>query len=141
MPSSPAGESGTILVVDDHALFLSMTGRILRGHGYTVITAENGESGLGQARSARPDLIILDIEMPVMDGFAVCAALKKEPALRSVPVIFLTSTVDPKLNEKAFAAGGAATLLKGSSSDQILNTVRLVLAGRKKSAGDSPSKA
>jgi CheY-like chemotaxis protein len=127
MSSAPAPESGTILVVDDQPFFIAMARSILQSKGYTVLTALSAEEGIQEARQSRPDLIILDVEMPVMDGIMACARIKRDPHLKSIPVVILTATLDPKLNQKAFKAGAEATILKASSADKILNMVKVVL--------------
>ncbi len=119
--------SAKILIVDDQPFFIAMASKILQAKGYTVLSALSAEEGIREARKSRPDLIILDVEMPVMDGIAACARLKRDPNLRNIPIVILTATLDPQLNQKAFQAGAEATILKASSADRILNMVRVVL--------------
>ncbi len=122
------GNAPTVLVVDDTPLFLNLTRRILERADYAVRTAPSAREGIAEARRSRPDLIILDVEMPEMDGLAACAAL---------PVLILTATAGRKLNERAFKAGAAASIVKGSSADSIVNVVRLALAaGRARGGGE-----
>ena len=125
--SAPAGGSAKILIVDDQPFFISMARNILQSKGYTVISALNGEDGIMEARRSRPDLIILDVEMPGIDGITTCARLKRDTELKSIPVVILTATLDPLLNQKAFKAGAEATILKASSAERILNMVKVVL--------------
>ncbi len=119
--------SAKVLIVDDQPFFIAMARNILQAKGYTVLSAMSGEEGIQEARKARPDLIILDVEMPVLDGIATCARLKKDPNLKDIPVVILTATLDPKLNQRAFQAGAEATILKASSAERILNMVKVVL--------------
>jgi len=123
---TPEG-SAKILVVDDQPFFIAMIRNILQSKSYTVLSAESAEEGIREARASRPDLIILDVEMPDLDGIAACARIKKHPDLKDIPVVILTATVDPKLNQRAFQAGAEATVLKASSADRILNLVKAVL--------------
>jgi len=80
-----------ILLVDDDADFVESTRTVLESKPYDVIVASNGDEGIKKAREARPDLIILDIIMPVKDGFTAAEQLKKDPQLSRIPTIMLTA--------------------------------------------------
>ncbi len=80
-----------ILLVDDDADFVESTKTVLESKPYEVIVAVNGDEGLRKAREDKPDLILLDIIMPVEDGFTAAEQLKKDPALAEIPVLMLTS--------------------------------------------------
>ena len=80
-----------ILVVDDDRDFLEATRAILESQSYRVITARSGQEALERARSEPPDLILLDIIMPGLDGFEVCRRLKQDPNLSHIPVMMITS--------------------------------------------------
>ena len=80
-----------ILLVDDDADFVESTKTVLESKPYEVIVAVNGDEGLRKAREEKPDLILLDIIMPVEDGFTAAEQLKKDPQLASTPVLMLTS--------------------------------------------------
>jgi len=80
-----------ILLVDDDADFVESTKAVLESKPYQVIVAYEGEVGIQKAREERPDLILLDIIMPVKDGFTAAEQLKKDPELRKIPVVMLTS--------------------------------------------------
>jgi CheY-like chemotaxis protein len=138
--SGPAEGSRAILIVDDQPFFISMARNILKSKGYTVHSALSGEEGILEARRTRPDLIILDVEMPGIDGIAACARMKRDPDLKTIPVVILTATLDPKLNERAFKAGAEATILKASSAQRILNMVTVVLSTERtpEAKGDAP---
>jgi PAS domain S-box-containing protein len=101
-----------ILVVDDSAPNLALLLDLLSGSGYRVSAAEDGESALEQAGYARPDLILLDVLMPGMDGFAVCARLKANPATQDIPVIFLTALADTVDKVKGFELGAVDYITK-----------------------------
>jgi two-component system alkaline phosphatase synthesis response regulator PhoP len=79
-----------ILVVDDDRDDLKMISMILEPEGYEVVTAENGVDALSKVESESPDLILLDVMMPELDGFAACAKLKSSPQSRGIPVVLLT---------------------------------------------------
>ena len=80
-----------ILLVDDDQDFIQLLEFDLKKHGYSVATANNGEEGLSKLRDAKPDLIILDIKMPKVDGYTFVRRLKKDPDSKDIPVIVLTS--------------------------------------------------
>jgi len=117
-----------ILCVDDDPLILQMLGDILRFHGYTVETAPDGEMGLEAAARQRPNLILLDVMMPGIDGFEVCRLLKADPAMNAVPVIFLTAMNDPALNAKAFEAGALLAMQKTADTKTVTRTIEAALA-------------
>ena len=84
-------DKAKILLVDDDKDFVEATKIVLESKPYEVIVAREGEEGLRKAREEKPDLIILDVIMPVKDGFAAAEQLKKDPELSKIPVIMLTS--------------------------------------------------
>jgi CheY-like chemotaxis protein len=122
------GPPTKLLVIDDQPFFTTMLRNVLEQQGFQVTSAESGRQGLEQARKVQPDAILLDVEMPEMDGFAVCQKLKADPALKAIPVIILTATEDTKLNEKAFKVGAEITALKSVAGERLVNIIRLALA-------------
>ena len=84
-------DKATILLVDDDEDFVETTKLVLESKPYEVITAKDGDEGLAKARQEKPDLIILDIIMPIKDGFNAAEELKKDPELSKIPVLMLTS--------------------------------------------------
>jgi CheY-like chemotaxis protein len=115
----------TILIIDDQPFFVTMQQNMLQRQGYRVISASNGADGLDKARKHKPDIILLDVEMPGVDGMEVCRQLKEDAELKNTPVIILTATQDPKLNERAFKAGAEITILKSVPGERLLNMLRL----------------
>jgi putative two-component system response regulator len=117
-------DSGYILAVDDTAASLRLLTDILNGEGYHVRSAINGELALRAAASEPPQLILLDISMPGMDGFEVCRRLKRDPHLRDVPVIFVSalSEMDNKLT--GFDLGGVDFVTKPFQREELLARVR-----------------
>jgi CheY-like chemotaxis protein len=95
----------TILLVEDNELNRDMLSRRLVRKGYDVLIAEDGAKGLSAATDGRPDLILMDMSLPVMDGWEATRRLKAEPATRSIPVIALTAHAMSSDREKAVAAG------------------------------------
>jgi two-component system alkaline phosphatase synthesis response regulator PhoP len=81
----------TILIIDDDPDFVRATRKVLESVPYRVLAADNGDDGIKMARAEKPDLILLDIIMPLRDGFSTCEAIKSDPSLEEVPVVMLTS--------------------------------------------------
>jgi two-component system, cell cycle response regulator DivK len=94
-----------ILIVEDNEMNRDMLSRRLIRRGYTVVTAVDGEQGLVAARTERPDLILMDMSLPVMDGWEATRRLKAESATQAIPVIGLTAHAMTGDRDKAMAAG------------------------------------
>lgn len=112
--------SASILVIDDQLDNLRTLSAILRQRGYQVRQATNGQMALRTAASQPPDLILLDIRMPEMDGYAVCAALKQLPQTREIPVIFLSALGDVSDKVRAFDIGGVDYITKPFQAGEVL---------------------
>lgn len=128
MSTSTDGRSATVLVIDDQPFFTTMLRGALEQQGFRVLVASSGPDGLTSAKQHLPDVILLDIEMPVMDGFVVCEKLRKDDAVKHIPIVILTATNNPKLNEKAFKAGADIVTLKVLSTERLVNMIRLAIA-------------
>ncbi len=112
------------LVVDDHTENLYLLRTLLAGNGYDVVTAGDGQQALEEARRRRPDIIISDILMPVMDGFALCRAWKQDQALRGVPFVFYTATyTDPRDEALALSVGADLFLVKPTEPEEFLRRI------------------
>ncbi|MCE7986506.1 MAG: response regulator [Caldilinea sp. CFX5] len=94
----------TILIVEDVELNVELLTQLLEDD-YTLVTAENGAVGLAKATAVRPDLILMDISLPVMDGYSATRAIKADPALSHIPIIALTAHAMAGDEEKARTAG------------------------------------
>ena len=117
----------TILVVDDEDSVSGLIKSLLTKNGYSVVTASNGEEGLMQAKKTKPDLILMDITMPDMDGYEATARIKENPELHDVPVIFLTGKSAREDGGRAFASGGLTFVRKPFSNRQLLDLVVLTM--------------
>src|SRR5690349_9621072 len=95
-----------ILIVDDTPANLTVLSTMLTEYGFHVRPAINGELALKAARKVQPDLVLLDIRMPGMDGYAVCRALKEDKLTAHIPVIFISALDDVSEKVAAFQAGG-----------------------------------
>ncbi|WP_136797826.1 MULTISPECIES: response regulator [Desulfosediminicola] len=87
-------EKKTVLLVDDDPDFVEAVKVIVESGGYNVQVAYDGKEGIEAVKTARPDIIVLDVMMPVMDGHAACAALKSNPETQDIPIILLTAVAD-----------------------------------------------
>jgi type II secretory ATPase GspE/PulE/Tfp pilus assembly ATPase PilB-like protein/DNA-binding response OmpR family regulator len=117
----PSGAA--ILCIDDDRDTLNLLEKILTGAGYTVITAGGGRQGIVEARNNRPDLILLDVMMPEINGFMVCSQLQADPDTAYIPVVFLTSLGGEEDRAKAFAVGAADYLAKPVQKEILLAKV------------------
>ena len=95
----------TILLIEDNEINRDMLSRRLERKGYRVMIAVDGADGVAQAQAAAPSLILMDMDLPVLDGWEATRRLKAEPATRSIPVIALTAHAMAEDREKALAAG------------------------------------
>lgn len=112
--------SDTILIVDDTPNNLQILFSYLEGAGFKVLLAEDSASALQIARSQHPDLILLDVLMPEVDGFATCSLLKSETATKDIPVIFLTALSDTVNKVKGFKLGGVDYITKPIEQEEVL---------------------
>jgi two-component system cell cycle response regulator DivK len=126
----------TVLVVEDYADAREIIQLILEGAGYAVITATDGAQALVQAATHRPDAILMDVFMPILDGVEATRRLKADPALRETPVIAYTAkaTRAPEW-DRLFTA----VCLKPCDPDALLRLIDQVLAGRRTSGASAPT--
>ena len=117
-------KTGRILVVDDQAANVRVVSSLLERHGYMVVTAVNGQDALRAASEATPDLVLLDMMMPGMDGFELLAALHQQPQFRQIPTVFLTAAHDRDLLLRAFDAGAVDYVTKPFMPEELLARVR-----------------
>lgn len=122
-------ETPIILVIDDDPLVVSIVERKLRARGYVVETASDGRAGLHRVRTLRPDLIVLDIMMPVLDGRTVLSELQADASLANIPVIMLTSRrVESDLLD-TLKLGASDFITKPFSPDELAARVARSLRG------------
>lgn len=110
----------SILIIEDNEQNLYLLTFLLSMHGYRVISAMDGPAGIELARAERPDLVLLDIQLPVMDGYAVAQALRKVPGVETVPIIAVTSYAMPGDKEKALASGCTGYIEKPINPETFL---------------------
>lgn len=121
----------TILIVDDTPANLGVLVETLGDAGYQLMVAEDGEEALAQTAQTQPDLILLDVMMPGIDGFETCRRLKARPSTRDVPVLFMTALNETADKVKAFGAGGVDYITKPIEHEEALARVRTHLALRR----------
>jgi CheY-like chemotaxis protein len=113
-----------ILCVDDDEVTLSLIEQLLAINGYRTITAESGSQALLTLQNTKPDLILLDVMMPEVDGYEVCSRLQESKDLAYIPVIFVTALGEEQDRARAFAVGGVDYLVKPIQKDLLLHKVR-----------------
>nr|WP_277928895.1 hybrid sensor histidine kinase/response regulator [Luteimonas aquatica] len=122
-PATPAPIPGRILVVDDQPVNLRVVSSLLARHGYEVVVAESGGEALQIATAQAPDLLLLDMLMPGMDGFALLTEIKQRAELLRLPVVFLTAAHDRDLLLRAFDAGAVDYVTKPFMPEELLARV------------------
>ena len=122
--------SKRILVVDDQEDLRGVLRDLLTGSGYAVIEAGDGEAGVAKAKSDRPDLILMDIQMPVIDGYEATRRIKVDPALKPIPIIAVSSFAMKGDEEKVRGAGCDHYVTKPYSPMQLLRLIRAFLGDK-----------
>ena len=117
-------QKAKVLIVDDEPNNVDFLEQALEDTGYQLITAANGQEALTKIQSERPDLILLDLNMPVMDGFTVLAKLKEDPDLRDTPVIIISSEQESKSVVKGIKQGAEDYLTKPVNAALLVKKVK-----------------
>jgi CheY-like chemotaxis protein len=123
----PHSHKPVILCIDDEAMMLGLLKKILTKNGFAPRLADGGQKGLRMVTEEKPDLILLDIRMPGMNGFEVCARLQSEPEFSRIPVIFLTALGDDHNKAAAYQSGGADFVAKPFDEASLVQKVRMHL--------------
>jgi len=119
-----------VLIIDDEKLIVEMLAfRLSKVGGYQVVQAFDGDEGLKKAAEEKPDLVLVDIMMPRMDGYQFIINMKKDPALAAIPIIILTASVSLDLVNKALKAGVAGYIMKPFDPNKLMEKIKQVLAG------------
>jgi len=119
-----------ILIVDDDPVIVRLLQVNFRLDGYAVDTASRGDDALATMKERRPDVVLLDVMMPGLDGWEVCAEMKRDPDLARVPVVFLSARAQDEDRERGFALGVIAYVTKPFDPAQLVVDVRGWLAER-----------
>jgi two-component system cell cycle response regulator DivK len=119
----PESDMATVLVVEDNPANMTLATFLLKSAGYAVLSASDAEAGLALARREQPDLVLMDIQLPGMDGLEACAILKKSEATRDIPVIALTALAMKGDEERIRAAGCDGYIAKPLAYREFLATI------------------
>lgn len=119
--------SKKVLIVDDEANVVKAISMVLKGHGYTVVDANDGLQAVSKVYEEKPDLIILDIKLPIGDGISVCENLKNSNDTKDIPVIFITGYPTDEVRKKAFDLGAVDFIPKPFDTDELLKKVKVVI--------------
>ena len=114
----------TLLVIEDETPLRANLVRILSAEGYTVIAAADGEEGIRRVREGKPDLVICDILMPLVDGFGVLASLRSRPETAQLPFIFLTASADKENLQRGLRSGANEYVTKPFKIADLLAAVK-----------------
>lgn len=117
----------TILVIDDEEDVRNTIALALRSVGYKLLEAENGTKGLEIARQHKPDMILCDLMMPGMSGYETLAALRSDPSIANIPLVFLTGFNDPLVKERGAELGMSGYLQKPVTLDQLIEAIQTTL--------------
>jgi DNA-binding response OmpR family regulator len=117
-----------ILIAEDEPDIRELVAFTLRFAGHEVTTASNGEEALHQALQVVPDLILMDVRMPKMTGYDACRAMKLEPSIKEIPVVFLSAKGQDSEIQTGIEAGAEDYLLKPFAPDQLVERVKTILS-------------
>jgi DNA-binding response OmpR family regulator len=123
-----AGHGRKLLFIDDDKLLLRLFADFAAEHEFQPLIAADGAAGIALAQRERPDLILLDVVMPTLDGYAVCRQLRADPAFADTPIILITATRDPALTLKGLQAGATLAMEKTADSQRLLHTIQMALS-------------
>lgn len=121
------GQGKKILVVDDSPTIVEIIKTVLGGAGYNVITATDGLEALNTARKEKPDLIVLDIMLPKMQGYQVCRLLKFDERFQNIPIVMLTAKTEESAKMTGLKTGADEYLTKPVRPAELLNVVKELL--------------
>lgn len=123
------GDRKRVLIADDQNTVLMLEKMMLEGAGYEVVMARNGAEAVDKAASERPDLILLDVTMPQMDGYDACRAIRARPETRVTPILMVTTRSEFVNMQAGFAAGCTEYVTKPFNAVELVDTVRRYLIG------------
>jgi chemosensory pili system protein ChpA (sensor histidine kinase/response regulator) len=120
----------TVMVVDDSITMRRIASKLLERHNYQVVTAKDGVDALAQLQDVQPDVMLLDIEMPRMDGFELATHMQNEVSYAEIPIIMITSRTGEKHRDRAFEIGVANYMGKPYQEEELIQNIQSALAGR-----------
>jgi two-component system, cell cycle response regulator DivK len=116
-----------ILIVEDDADNTNLVRMLLERENYAVISAENGQKGFEVGKAELPDLIILDLDMPIMDGWKTLEQLQNDPATKDIPVVVVTAHLLPDERDRVIDAGGNGYILKPFQANDLIAEIKRCL--------------
>ena len=122
-------EKARILLVDDEPSIVKMVGKRLEVEGFDVVVAMDGQDGLEKARSVNPDLIVLDLMLPKLNGYEVCTMLKQDARYQKIPVVMFTAKAQEKDEKMGLECGANAYVRKPFRAQELLERIRGLIAG------------
>ena len=128
-------EKSRILLVDDEPSIVKMVGKRLEIEGFDVLVAVDGQEGLSKAQTERPDLIILDLMLPKLNGYEICTMLKQDTRYQKIPIVLFTAKAQEKDEKLGMECGANAYVRKPFRAQELLEKVRSLLVP----AGQGPS--
>ena len=128
-----------VLVVDDDPAIRLIVATWLSLDGYEVLQADNGQEALDLAFGERPAVILLDLSMPVLDGFGLAAALRADERTRELPLVVLTGEAGPRITERVFEMGAAGFFTKPFDPDAVASFVRTIVGELAGGEGPAPA--
>lgn len=133
--------ASSVLIIEDHPHIVEVLQKRLEAAGYTVLAAFDGQEGLRIARAEKPDLIILDIMLPRMNGYKVCRLLKFDAKYRSIPIFMLTSRMKKTDEETGRATGADEYIVKPYNPRKLLSLIKSYLKKSASTAAGAPETA
>ena len=117
-----------VLLIEDDPLIYRLYQKLFKLEGYEIEIAENGQLGLDKLQTFHPDILLMDIMMPTMNGMEMLTKLKEDPATQHIPVIVLTNIADMNITQMALSKGAVLCIIKSQSEpEDVVNSVRAVL--------------
>ena len=123
-----AAEQGVVLLVDDNPMNLGVLFESLNGSGFKLLAAQDGESAIAQVMYRKPDIILLDVMMPGIDGFETCRRLKENPKTRDIPIIFMTALTETVDKVRGFGLGAVDYITKPFQMEEVIARIKAHLA-------------
>ena len=124
-----------ILLVDDEPSIVKMVGKRLEVEGFEVLIATDGQEGLDKARAERPDLIVLDLMLPKLNGYEVCTMLKQDTRYQGIPVVLFTAKAQEKDEKLGMECGANAYVRKPFRAQELLEKIRSLLPAAPRAQG------
>ena len=126
-----------ILLVDDEPSIVKMVGKRLEVEGFEVVVAMDGQEGLSRAQTERPDLIVLDLMLPKLNGYEVCTMLKQDARFQRIPIILFTAKAQEKDEKLGMECGANAYVRKPFRAQELLDKIHGLIAGTHQTGGAS----